>query len=141
MIKKIYDKEILLALIISSKYNPDKTTFITDGKQILQTGYIVYPAGYKIDPHIHKPFLRKTSGTQEFLYIKKGQVRVNFYSETKEYIESYNLEEEDSILLLSGGHGFDMIKDSIMIEVKNGPFAGDQDKDRFNVGEKKIDTS
>ena len=137
MIKEIRDKDKLIALIISSRFIPQKTKFITDDKELLQAGYIVYPEGHKIDPHIHKPYSRKTSGTQEFLYIKQGKVKVNFYSETKEYIECSILEENDFILLLRGGHGFEMIKNTIMIEVKNGPYAEDQDKDRFTEGEKK----
>lgn len=135
MIKEIYDKDQLLALIISSNYTPQKTTFITDEKQILQAGYIVYPEGHEISPHIHQPFVRKTSGTQEFLYIKKGKVRVKFYSETKEFLKSWDLEQNDFILLLSGGHGFEMIENTVMIEVKNGPYAGNQDKKRFIKGE------
>ena len=136
MIKEIYDKSNLIALIISSRFVPSRTKFITDHKELLQAGYIVYPKGHKIEPHIHKPYIRKTSGTQEFLYVKQGKVKVNFYSETKEYIESSTLEENDFILLLGGGHGFEMIKNTIMIEVKNGPYVADLDKDRFIEGEK-----
>ena len=137
MIKEIYDKETLLALIIKSNFCPNKTTFITEGQHILQVGYIVYPSSHKITPHVHKPFLRKTSGTQEFLHVKKGLVRVDFYDRNRKYLESHNLEQDDSVLLLSGGHGFEMIEDSIMVEVKNGPYAGDQDKIKFVNGEEK----
>jgi len=137
MIKQIYDGKTLLALIIKSNFCPDKTTFVTEGQDILQMGYIVYPRSHKIQPHLHKPFSRKTSGTQEFLYLKKGSVKVDFYDQNCEYLESHNLEQEDCILLLSGGHGFEMLEDSIMIEVKNGPYAGNQDKIRFEVGDEK----
>jgi len=36
------------------------------------------------------------------------------------------------ILLAFGGHGFEMLAPTEMIEVKQGPYAGDADKTRFS---------
>jgi hypothetical protein len=70
--------------------------------------------------------------TQEVLYIKSGKVRVDFYDEERNYLESRIVEKGDVILLASGGHGFQMLEDSEMIEVKQGPYCGDEDKVRFD---------
>ena len=69
--------------------------------------------------------------TQEVLFIKKGILRVDFYDEYEDYLESRNLLAGDVILLISGGHGFKVIEEVEMIEVKQGPYSGEQDKKRF----------
>ena len=77
--------------------------------------------------------------TQEVLFIKKGILRVDFYDEYEDYLESRDLHAGDLILLISGGHGFHVIEEVEMIEVKQGPYAGDNDKKRFpGVGEEQI---
>lgn len=60
-----------------------------------------------------------------------GRVRVDFYSEEQQYLESAVLEAGDVILLAFGGHGFEMLEETEIIEVKQGPYAGDRDKTRF----------
>jgi hypothetical protein len=39
------------------------------------------------------------------------------------------------IVLVSGGHGFEMLEETEMIEVKQGPYTGDADKIRFDCGD------
>ena len=85
-----------------------------------------------IKQHIHKPVSRKILDTQEVLYIKNGLVRIDFYTEEKKYFKSTLLEAGDVILLAFGGHGFEILKPTEMIEVKQGPYAGEQDKTRFD---------
>ena len=87
--------------------------------------------GYKIQPHIHNKIERTINYTQEVLFIKNGLVRVDFYKTDKTYFKSKVLHSGDVILLSFGGHGFEMLKDSEIIEVKQGPFAGNIDKSRF----------
>jgi mannose-6-phosphate isomerase-like protein (cupin superfamily) len=72
------------------------------------------------------------SFTKEVLFIKSGKVRVDFYDDNQKYLESFILQQGDVVLLASGGHGFEMIEASEIIEVKQGPYAGDHDKTRFN---------
>ena len=90
-----------------------------------------HPAGKLIDPHVHNPVPREVHYTQEVLFIKRGKVRVDFYSNEQVYIESRTLETGDTILLATGGHGFEMLEETEMIEVKQGPYAGEEDKTRF----------
>lgn len=90
------------------------------------------PRGYFIDPHVHNHIERKVKLTQEVLFIKSGKIRVDFFDDDKNYLESRILVKGDVILLAAGGHGFEMLEDSEIIEVKQGPYCGDQDKTRFS---------
>jgi mannose-6-phosphate isomerase-like protein (cupin superfamily) len=74
---------------------------------------------------------RSVHYTKEVLFIKSGRVRVDFYDDAQNYLESRILEAGDVILLAYGGHGFEMLEPTEMIEVKQGPYAGDADKTRF----------
>ncbi len=90
-----------------------------------------HPAGKIIEPHVHNPVQREVFYTQEVLFLKRGRLRVDFYDEDRTYLESRILEAGDTILLASGGHGFEALEEIEMIEVKQGPYAGDLDKTRF----------
>lgn len=96
------------------------------------------PEGYKILPHIHNPVIREVIWTQEVLFIKSGKVRVDFYDENKNYLESRILQKGDIILLAGGGYGFEMLEESEMIEVKQGPCCGDKDKTWFEAVSPKL---
>ena len=89
------------------------------------------PSGYEIQPHVHNAVQREVQFTKEVLFIKSGKVRVDFYDDEKNYLESRVLVSGDVILLAFGGHGFEMIDDSEIIEVKQGPYAGEADKTRL----------
>ena len=84
-----------------------------------------------IDAHVHNLVHRNVVMTQEVLFIKKGTLRVDFYDEYEDYLESRDLHEGDIILLVSGGHGFQVLEEVEMVEVKQGPYAGNSDKRRF----------
>ena len=90
-----------------------------------------HPKGKVIEPHVHNPVERIVSYTQEVLFIKEGKLKVDFYSNNQKYLESRELNKGDVILLMTGGHGFEILEDLIMFEVKQGPYAGDKDKTRF----------
>jgi mannose-6-phosphate isomerase-like protein (cupin superfamily) len=97
------------------------------------------PAGHVIPPHVHNPVRREVHYTNEVLLIRAGRVRVDFYDESRVYLESTILETGDVVLLAEGGHGFEMLEPTEMIEVKQGPYAGEQDKSRFEgIESKKI---
>ena len=90
-----------------------------------------YAPGKMIPAHVHNPVWREVQYTQEVLFIKKGKLRVDFYDEQQQYLESRMLQAGDTILLITGGHGFEVVEELEMIEVKQGPYLGDQDKTRF----------
>ena len=105
--------------------------FITPEEYSQQLAYMHHPAGRTIDAHVHNVVHRNVVYTQEVLFIKKGKLRVDFYDDYKDYLESRILEAGDTILLTSGGHGFKVLEEVEMIEVKQGPYSGDMDKTRF----------
>ena len=133
MIERIEYFSLELALIIRRSFKKDGIEFFTPGNYSQQLGYMNRPAGYVIPPHVHNPVARQVEFTKEVLFVKSGRVRVDFYSEDKEYLESTVLETGDVILLARGGHGFEMLESTELIEVKQGPYAGDADKTRFET--------
>jgi len=132
MIDRIVSDGKELALIIRNSYQKDGIEFFTSNEYSQQLGYMNRPAGYVIPPHVHNPVVREVQYTKEVLFIKSGKLRVDFYTEDQVYLESTILNQGDVILLAYGGHGFEMLEPTEMIEVKQGPYAGDADKTRFD---------
>lgn len=130
-LEKVIYNDMLLAIIIRSTYHSEGIEFFTPDNFSQQLAYMKRPSGYKISPHVHNSVKREVFFTQEVLFIKKGKVKVNFYNDEQKYIESKIISTGDVILLSSGGHGFEMMEESEIIEVKQGPYAGDKDKTRF----------
>lgn len=120
-----------LAVIIRANFHAEGIRFFTPSDFSQQLGYMNRPAGYVIAPHVHNPVSREVQYTKEALFIRRGRVRVDFYDEDQTYLESRVLTTGDVILLAYGGHGFEMLEETEMIEVKQGPYAGDADKTRF----------
>lgn len=129
---EIKKKDKLIAIILKNNYCSEGVDFITPGEFSQQVAYMHHPAGKEILPHVHNMVQRSVIMTQEVLFIKKGKVRVDFYDDYKDYLESIVLSEGDMILLVSGGHGFKVLEELEMIEVKQGPYVGEQDKTRFD---------
>lgn len=123
-------KEKLLAMIIRNNYICDGVDFITPDEYSQQVAYMHHPSGKVIDAHVHNLVHRNIVLTQEVLFIKKGKLRVDFYDDYEDYLESKILETGDVILLVLG-HGFTVLEETEMIEVKQGPYSGDADKTRF----------
>jgi mannose-6-phosphate isomerase-like protein (cupin superfamily) len=132
MIETLKVGDQLLAVIVSSEFNEPGIHFFTPNDLSQQLAYMRHPAGKVIDPHVHNPVNRSVQFTQEVLFIKRGRLRVDFYDNDRAYIESRILRAGDVILLATGGHGFEVLEEIEMIEVKQGPYAGDQDKTRFS---------
>jgi len=128
---KIEHNEKTIAIIIPQEFEKYGIEFFTPNDYSQQLAYMKREKGYKIQAHTHNLVQREVINTLETLFIKKGRLRVDFYSEEKKFIESYELKTGDVILLVSGGHGFEMLEETELIEVKQGPFLGDQDKVRF----------
>ncbi len=132
MIENILDKENLLAIIIRAGFSKPGIHFITPDEFSQQLAYMQHPAGKIIEPHVHNRVQREVFYTQEVLFLKRGRLQVDFYDNNRTYLESRILETGDVILLASGGHGFQALEEIEMVEVKQGPYAGDADKTRFS---------
>lgn len=131
-IEKIYNENLLYSIIIRVGFIKNGIDFFTPDDFSQQLGYMNRAKGYVIPPHRHNLIERKVKLTQEVLFIKSGEVRVDFYDDFQNYLKSSILYAGDVILLAAGGHGFEMIKSSEIIEVKQGPYCGEKDKIRFN---------
>lgn len=136
MIIEIKHDSVLFAIIISHDHSESGIKFLTPDEFSQQLAYMKHPAGKIIQPHVHNSVSREVFFTKEVLFIRKGKIRVDFFTNEREYIESRILQTGDVILLSEGGHGFEVIEETEMIEVKQGPYAGERDKTRF---EAKID--
>ena len=130
-IEYIKDKEQILAIVISHNFNEKGIHFFTPDEFSQQLAYMNHPSGKIIEPHYHNPVERNVIYTQEVLVIKKGKLKVDFYDDNQAYLKSKIIEGGDIILLASGGHGFEVLEDIEMIEVKQGPYKGNTDKTRF----------
>jgi mannose-6-phosphate isomerase-like protein (cupin superfamily) len=131
MVEKIYDGDNLLAIIVSRGFREPGIHFFTPDDLSQQLAYMRHPAGKVIDPHVHNPVPREVHYTQEVLFLKRGRLRIDFFDDEQGYLESRILEAGDVILLATGGHGFEALEEIEMIEVKQGPYAGEIDKTRF----------
>jgi hypothetical protein len=123
-----------LALIVRREDKVEGIQFLTPDRFTQQLGMMTRAKGYCIQPHVHLPVAREIQYTKEVLFIRSGKVRVDFYMSDKTYCCSRLLLSGDVVLLAFGGHGFEMLEDSDILEVKQGPYAGEQDKERFVAG-------
>ena len=129
-----------MALIVRGKYRKKKgITFFTPNESTQQFGYMKHKKEYIIKPHLHKKRMTKIYYTTEVILILKGILRVDFYTQTKKYLFSKVLKDKDIIMLVSGGHGFKVLKNLEMLEIKQGPYNLIKDKIKFeNISEKNI---
>ena len=132
LIENIVIEDKVLAIIIRKDFSQQGIYFATPNNFSQQLAYMHHPVGKVIQPHVHNPVQREVTYTQEVLFIKRGKLRVDFYSGDQKYLESRILEAGDAILLASAGHGFEVLEELEMIEVKQGPYVEHEDKVKFH---------
>lgn len=132
MIETIAHGEEIVALIISHRFSEPGVHFVTPDDFSQQLAFMCHPAGKVIVPHTHNVVHRSVHQTQEALFVRRGKIRVDFYDRSQNYLDSRTLATGDVILLASGGHGFEFLEESEVIEVKQGPYLGEMDKTRFD---------
>lgn len=130
-IEHIRNGDQLLAILVPHEFDDPGITFFTPDDLSQQLAYMRHPAGKLIPAHGHNPVPREVQYTHEVLVIKRGKLRVDFYDDGAAYLESRILGTGDVILLVGGGHGFEILEETEMFEVKQGPYAGGQDKTVF----------
>lgn len=122
----------LLAIIIRRDFDSPGLSFFTPDEFSQQLAYMSHPQGHQIQPHVHKTVMREVYNTQEVLFVRSGKVKVTFYDEGQRDVGSRIIEAGDVLMLVRGGHGFDMLEPTQMFEVKQGPYAGAADKEKFD---------
>jgi SAM-dependent methyltransferase len=130
-IEWIQQGDQVLALIIRADYEPVKTQFISPPTYKQQIGFVVHPKGGAIIPHVHHELVRNLIGTSEVLLIRRGSCCIDFYLQDKSFHCTKELNVGDTVALVSGGHGFRMREDTVFLEVKQGPYIGEDEKERF----------
>lgn len=121
----------LLAYIVRADATPAKTRFVTGDDANFQVGFIVYPKGGEIQRHVHKPVRREVTGTSEALLIRSGACEVDVYDDARTLVRTETLRAGDLVVFLAGGHGFRLLEDCVMLEIKQGPYHGLDEKTRF----------
>ena len=120
-----------IALIIRAEFDDPGIRFFTPANFSQQVAFMKRPRGHRIAPHIHNLLVRQVLYTQEVLFIRRGKVKVDLFSSDRKLISTKILTTGDLILLCGGGHSMEMLEESVIIEVKQGPYAGEGDKTRF----------
>jgi oxalate decarboxylase/phosphoglucose isomerase-like protein (cupin superfamily) len=123
--------DVLTSIIIRRDFQPTETTFVTKPELAQQVGFVVYPAGGVIKRHIHKNVDRQNISSSEALIIRKGKLEIDIFDQNKSLLATRVLEAGDFVLMVSGGHGFRILEDTILLEIKLGPYAGASDKELF----------
>jgi len=131
LVERIYWGNACLAYIIRAGFLPDETIFLTPPDYKQQVGYIVYPAGGEIQRHIHQSLKRHIVGTSEVLIVRKGRCEIDVYDDDRKLVATRELREGDIMIMVGGGHGFRMLEDTILLEIKQGPYPGVEEKERF----------
>ena len=131
MIEQILAGDVPLAYIIRNTPLPTRTTFYTPPEFQAQVGRIVYSAGQEIPRHVHLPVERHIVGTSEVLLVQQGRCTLDVYTSDRELVRSTVLDTGDVLVTVGGGHGFRAIEDLVLLEVKQGPYPGVAEKERF----------
>jgi hypothetical protein len=130
-VERVVSGDQPLAYIIRAGFMPDRTTFVTPDEFKQQVGFVVYPAGGEIARHVHRPLERHLVGTSEVLVVKKGRCLIDVYDDDRRLVATRELGSGDVMLMVGGGHGFRMLEDTVFLEVKQGPYTGIDEKERF----------
>jgi mannose-6-phosphate isomerase-like protein (cupin superfamily) len=130
-VEQIACEEKPLAYIIRAEISPAETSFITPPEFKQQVGFIVYPAGGVIQRHDHRPLERHLVGTAEVLVVQRGRCEIDIYNDDRQLVATRELRVGDIMLMIGGGHGFRMLEDTVFLEIKQGPYTGEDEKERF----------
>lgn len=120
-----------LAYIIHAALSPAETTFLTPPEFKQQVGFVVYPAGGIIARHVHEPIERRLVGTSEVIVVRSGRCELDVYDDEQVLVATRELKTGDVMLMVGGGHGFRMLEDTVLLEVKQGPYTGITEKRLF----------
>ena len=120
-----------LAYIIRGEINPSKTTFLTPPDLKQQVGFVVYPAGGEVRRHVHLALERHLVGTSEVIIVRRGRCEIDIYNDDRQLVATREIRAGDIMLMTGGGHGFRMHEDTVLLEVKQGPYTGIDEKELF----------
>ena len=121
----------VICLLVRGAPVPKSTAFYTPNEFTLQVGHIAYGKGHTIQRHNHPRISKQLDRVSEVLVIEEGRVRIDLYSDDRQLVATRELGPGDVAVLVSGGHGFHMLEDTVMVEIKQGPYSGKPEKEQF----------
>jgi len=130
-VERVYSDQTLIAIIIRSEFNESGVSFFSPFEFSQQLGILIHPSGFEVKPHVHKKISRDVQVTQEVLHLIRGKVEIVLYDEEQRLIRTCILNSGDTILLAFGGHGLRVLEPAKIVEIKQGPYAGMDDKEYF----------
>lgn len=123
--EKIVHKGAILAIVIRDSSWEEGLNFVSSDVDFQQVGFWGYNKGKKLNPHIHLVKPRTVEHTQEVLFVKEGSIKADVFTEKEEFLKAVELHKGDVMVLLKGGHGYEVLEDNTkVLEVKNGPYLG-----------------
>lgn len=131
LIEEVHSGKQLIAIIIRAGWIPEKRTFVSSNEANFQLGYFVYAAGNEVPRHSHLPCARTIHETSEFVLVRQGRCEMDLYGEDQRLLRTVELRQGDAALLLAGGHGFRLLEDTVLLDIKQGPYRGPEEKERF----------
>jgi hypothetical protein len=121
----------VFAYVVSGASRPDRTTFLTPDDCVQQVGFVVHEAGAEVKRHYHRPVERQIVGTPEVLVVRSGACEMDVYDDDQELVATRELRAGDVMVMVGGGHAFRMLEDTVLLEVKQGPYGGPDEKVQF----------
>lgn len=121
----------VLAYIIRADFSSDITSFVTPPEHNFQVGLVVHQQDSSIQSHFHRTIDRHISNTSEVLVVRKGRCEIDVFDGNKMLIETLQMNVGDVMVMVAGGHGFRMLEDTVLLEIKQGPYIGIEEKERF----------
>jgi hypothetical protein len=122
---------VVLAYLARNRPFPEQTTFLTPEDCNLQVGQVVYAGDTRIARHMHLPVERRLTGTTEVLIVQRGRCEVDMFDLDRQLVATRELHVGDMLIAVAGGHGFRVLEDTVLLEVKQGPYPGGAEKERF----------
>lgn len=118
----------LMAVLVKRPGAGSGISFFTNPGELLQVGLMRHPKGKHIDPHYHPPRAMPAPRIPtEVLYVIRGQMGVTVYSGNL-LRHTFTASSGDTVIMHSGGHGFEFTEDAEVFEVRHGPHGGSLDK-------------
>ena len=121
----------VFAYVMRETSQEANTTFLTPDEAIQQVGFVVHRAGGEVKRHRHLPIERTIVGTPEVLVVRSGRCEMDVFDDDQELVETRELRPGDVMVMVGGGHGFRMLEDTVLLEIKQGPYYGPDEKAYF----------
>ena len=133
--RKILHNNEIICIVANLEDTKEGLDFLSDDNDFIQVGTWNYKKGQVLLLHYHNKFERTALRTSECVFVFKGKIECNLHSEDGEFIETIIVNAGEFIVNLSQAHESKILEDTIVLEVKNGPYFGPE-KDRTRIEKK-----